>query len=162
MTYQCTGCDSEYVMPLVACPRCTAFGKEGKIVPKATTGGASNAHEPESAQPPVDEEPAADHAAGTEEDVPEDAGGQDPAGEADAAPARPAAAAPKVDWVAWAVACGLDQADAEAMKKAELQAWEPPAPGDPGAEPPLGGTVSEAQAADVAEAQVTHADGSTS
>lgn len=150
MTHQCTGCDSEYAMPLVACPRCTAFGKEGKIVPKATTGGASNAHEPESAQPPVDEEPAADHAAGAEEDVPEDAGGQDPAEEADAGPARPAAAAPKAAWVAWAVECGLDQADAEAMTKAALQAWEPPAPGDEGAEPSVATAVRI-----TAEAEVT-------
>lgn len=118
-------------------------------MPKATTGGASNAHEPESTAPVAEEavEAGVSDAPGAEEGVREDAGGQDPAG---TGPARPASAAPKAAWVAWAVECGLDQADAEAMTKAALQAWEPPMPGDEGTEPSVATTLTI-----TAEAEVT-------
>lgn len=139
----CTSCETKYAVGLLRCPRCEAFEylEEGSIVPKSTTGGASNTHEPdEFAAPAAVEEPAAAEAdapaaAATEPEEeaegPAEGSDQDVAG---AAPARPASAATKDEWIAYVVAAGADPAEAAGMTKKELMAWEPPAPGDVGAE----------------------------
>jgi hypothetical protein len=139
----CTSCETKYAVGLLACPRCAAFEylEEGSIVPKSTTGGVSNVHAgPDEVGYAAVEEPAAAEAdapaaAATEPaeeaEGPAEGSEQDVAG---AAPPRPASAATKDEWIAYVIAAGADPGDAAGMTKKDLLAWEPPAPGDVGAE----------------------------
>lgn len=120
------------------------FEKEG-LVPKTNLAGASNA-----AEAAEQAELAAAHASASADATAPAVAEDDAAAHADESvaeagtPARPASAAPKADWVAWAIGAGLSEADAEGMKKTELMAWDPyPAPGD--VEPSVGtATIVEA------------------
>lgn len=158
--YECgnAACGAAYAVFLYGgCPRCGSmlFEKEG-LVPKTNLAGASNAA---AAAEQAAAESAAAHAAASADATAGAVAEDDAAAHADASvaeagtPARPASAAPKADWVAWAIGAGLSEADAEGMKKTELMAWDPyPAPGD----------ASDTAVADVAEAQVVHEDGTVS
>lgn len=168
--FKCVGepCGAEYAVRLLAgCPRCGSELKEVGVA-KATSGGASNAREPgESVDVLVAEEDggagarasavadaisdgSADATAAARDDAVADAAPDEGADAAGAGPARPASAAPKADWVAWAIGAGASEDEAEGMTKVALMQWEPPAPGDPGAEPSIGSQVTI-----TAEAEVT-------
>jgi hypothetical protein len=162
IVYECgnEACRAAYKLPLVGCPRCGSqlFEKEGGLMPKATLGGASNAAD-ESADVDARAEAVAEDTATAHAEA--EAAAQPDASEpgaADTGQARPASAAPKAadpksEWVAWAIGRGLPEAEAEGMIKAALMQWEPPAPGDEGAEP------AEAMELRItAEAEVTRGD----
>ncbi len=157
----CTSCKTQYAVGLLRCPRCRAFEymEEGSIVPKSTTGGPSSvvagpgevgyvAPDDTAAEQALADDGISDAPAG--EDAQEasagpDAGSEEPAG---AEPSRPASAAAKADWVTYQTGRGLDAETADGMTKKELQAWEPTAPGDLGAELTI-----------TAKAEVTRGDG---
>jgi len=136
--WQCTNCSTQYAVGLLRCPRCRAFEylEEGSIVPKTTLGGPSNADAAPGEVGHIAEEPAAPPANDSADAHAEAIADAEPggAGAEEDAPARPASSAPKDEWVAYVVAAGLGEAEAARMTKKELAAWEPPAPGDLGAE----------------------------
>lgn len=173
--WECTGCGTSFAVGLLRCPRCRGFDylEEGSIVPKSTLGGASNAaagpgevgHVPPAdaaAHEPAPQEPHEPAPAG-----PADAAdGRTEAAESDAAPSddpaagtetaqieRPAPAAHKPDWAAYQISRGLDPAEADRMRKAELVAWEPATGGDTGAEPSVATTMTITAEATVTRGQ---------
>jgi hypothetical protein len=130
----CTGCGSQYAVGLLRCPRCRALDylEEGSIVPKSTLGGPSSAvagpSEVGYVAPDAAEQALADDGIS---DAPEDQQEAPEGSDADGQePARPASAASKADWAAYQTGRGLDAGEADGMTKKELQAWEPPTPGD--------------------------------
>lgn len=134
MLQVCADCTTRYA-PAAQCPHCgsSAYYLEGETMAKSTVhGGASHEGDVPPADAPAaaeevteevtpDEEPAevAEPEEGPEEAAEGDAEGEPEATEPEG-PARPVDSASKADWVAYAVARGLAQADAEGMTKAAL------------------------------------------
>lgn len=87
------------------------------VADDAATGDESHEGDVAEDSDPADNAEDSDPADNAE-DEPEDADGDD-----DQDPARPRKAGPRDAWIEYAVAKGLDRAEAEAMTKPQLWAW---------------------------------------